>query len=278
MVGPKSKREAATYLRLDFEVSVRRSCRVLGFNLSTQFYKSKRSELADEAIKKRLSELAGKHRKFGRPRLHYFLKREGLVVNEKRTRRVYNMMGLQLGKRKRRRKYLAVVRVPKLKPTTPNEVWSFDFMFDRSESGRKIKILTIVDDLTKRSPGLLVGYSITAHDMIIFFNSFPKLPKCLRCDNGPEMSSKEFMDWAYTRGVEIEFIEPGKPNQNAFIESFNSRLREEHLNEEIFLDLEDAEKKIERWRKFYNEERPHTSLKFKTPKEFEDELQQQNQN
>jgi putative transposase len=173
---------------------------------------------------------------------------------------------------------MAVVRVPKEKPTEPNQVWSFDFMFDRSESDRKIKILTIVDDLSKKSPGLLVQYSITANDMIIFFNSLPSLPKRLRCDNGPEMSSKEFMDWAYKRGIEIEFIEPGKPNQNAFIESFNSRLREEHLNEEIFLDLEDAKKKIEKWRRFYNEERPHTSLKFKTPKEFEDELQQQNKN
>lgn len=278
MVGPRAKREAASFLRIDFKVSIRRSCRVLGFNLSTQFYKAKRSEGADEAVKKRLSELAGKHRKFGRPRLHYLLSREGLVVNEKRTHRIYNQMGLQLGRRKRRRKYMAVVRVPKEKPTEPNQVWSFDFMFDRSESDRKIKILTIVDDLSKKSPGLLVQYSITANDMIIFFNSLPSLPKRLRCDNGPEMSSKEFMDWAYKRGIEIEFIEPGKPNQNAFIESFNSRLREEHLNEEIFLDLEDAKKKIEKWRRFYNEERPHTSLKFKTPKEFEDELQQQNKN
>ena len=243
----------------------------MGLNLSTMFYKPKENN--DGPIKKRLEELVAKHRKFGRPRLHYFLNREGLVVNEKRTRRIYQAMGLQLGRRKRRRKCLAVVRVPMTKATKANEVWSFDFMFDQTESDRRLKILTIVDDVIKKSPGLLVDYSITAKDMIEFFESLPFLPKRFRCDNGPEMSSKEFLDWAYKQKIEIEFIEPGKPNQNAFIESFNSRLREEQLNEEIYRDLEDAKRKIEKWRRYYNEERPHTSLNFKTPKEFEDELQ-----
>jgi putative transposase len=108
--------------------------------------------------------------------------------------------------------------------------------------------------------------------MINFFESLPELPKRLRCDNGPEMSSKEFMDWAYRRGIEIEFIQPGKPTQNAFIESFNGKLREECLNEELFLDLNDAKRKIEKWRRYYNEQRPHTSLGMKTPKEFGEEL------
>jgi putative transposase len=243
----------------------------LGFHLSTYFYKPK--DRGDEPIKNRLSELVTKYRRFGRPRLHYFLQREGLVKNEKRTRRIYEGMGLQLGKRKRRKKYAAVIRTPKPKPTNPNEVWSFDFMFDRLETQRKLKILTIVDDLTKRSPGLLVEHSIAGRDLVNFFSSLKTLPKRLRCDNGPEMSSQEFLDWAFKRKIEIEYIEPGKPNQNAFIESFNSRLRDEHLNEELFLDLDDAKRKIEKWRRYYNEERPHTSLNFKTPKEFEDELQ-----
>lgn len=144
-------------------------------------------------------------------------------------------------------------------------------MFDRTEDNRRLKILTIVDDHTRKSPGLLVDRAITAKDLIAFFKSFEKLPKRLRCDNGPEMQSREFLDWAYQK-IEIEFIQPGKPNQNAFIESFNSRLREEHLNEELFLDLADAKKKIEKWRRYYNEERPHTSLQFKTPKAFEEEI------
>ena len=270
MVGPKAKREATIFLKKEYPVSLRRSCRVVGLCLSTAFYKPK--DRNDEPVKKRLSELVERHRKFGRPRLHYLLRREGLVINEKRTRRIYEAMGLQLGKRRRRKKYPAVVRVPKPAPTRSNEVWSFDFMFDRTEEDRRLKILTVVDDLTKRSPDLLVEYSITARDMINFFESQPLLPSRLRADNGPEMTSQEFLDWAYRRNIEIEFIEPGKPNQNAFIESFNSRLREEHLNEEIYRDLTDAKRKIEKWRRYYNEERPHTSLNFKTPKEFEDEL------
>jgi putative transposase len=273
VVKPKAKREAVGFAKKKYLISLRRSCRVLGLSLSTAYYKVK--GFNDEPIKKRLEELVTKHRKFGRPRLHYFLNREGLVVNEKRTRRIYESMGLQLGKRRRRRKYAAVVRVPRPKPTEPNDVWSFDFMFDRTESDRKVKILTIVDDFTKSSPGLLVEHSITALDLIRFFNSLPVRPKRLRCDNGPEMSSKEFLDWAYGK-IEIEFIQPGKPNQNAYVESFNSRLREELLNEELFMDIDDAKRKVEKWRRYYNEERPHTALDFRTPKEFEDELKQKN--
>lgn len=164
---------------------------------------------------------------------------------------------------------MAVTRVPHNKAMSPNEIWSFDFVFDRFENKRSLKILTIVDDCTKKCPGLLMGYGITASEMIIFFESLPKLPKKLRCDNGPEMSSKEFMDWAFKRKIAIEYIQPGKPVQNAFIESFNSRLRDECLNEELFHDLADAEKKIEKWRKYYNEERPHSSIGMKTPVDFE---------
>ncbi len=133
----------------------------------------------------------------------------------------------------------------------------------------------IVDDCSKSSPGLLTDYSITSKDMTDFFDSLPRLPSKIRCDNGPEMTSRHFLDWARRRGIEIEYIEPGKPIQNAYIESFNSRLRDECLNEEIFLDLADAKKKIEKWRRYYNEKRPHTSLNFKTPKQFEEEFVQQ---
>lgn len=181
MVRPRAKREAATFLRSSYQISLRRSCRVLGLQLSTAFYKPKPN--GDEPIGERLRYLVGKHKKFGRPRLHFFLRKEGLVINEKRTRRIYEAMGLQLGKRKRRHKCAAVTRVPHPKPTKPNEVWSFDFMFDRTENNRRIKILTVVDDLTKRSPGLLVDHSITAEDLINFFESLPVKPKRLRCDN-----------------------------------------------------------------------------------------------
>ena len=157
----------------------------------------------------------------------------------------------------------------------PNQIWSFDFVSDRTEAQRKLKTLTIVDDCSKKSPGLLVDDSITSQNVTDFFDSLPHLPSKLRCDNGPEMQSKHFLDWAHKRNIEIEYIEPGKPVQNAHVESFNSRFRDECLNEEIFLDLADAKKKIEKWRRYYNENRPHTSLKFKTPKQFEEEFVQQ---
>lgn len=164
---------------------------------------------------------------------------------------------------------LSVPRTPFKKASKPNEIWSFDFVSDRTEGGRKIKTLSIVDDCSKKCPGFHVEYSITSRDLTDFFDSLGSLPRKLRCDNGPEMTSQHFLDWAHKRGIEIEYIQPGKPIQNAYVESFNGRLRDECLNEEIFLDLADAKKKIEKWRRQYNEKRPHSSLGMKTPVEFE---------
>lgn len=241
----------------------------MGLNRSTMTYKPRPSK--DEALEKRMKLLAAKHRRFGLPRLHFLLRREGHVISKHRTARVYKKLGLQI-KNRRRLKQMAVIRVPHTKATTPNEIWFFDFVFDRFENNRSLKTLTIVDDCTKRSPGLLVETSISARTMINFFETLAKLPKKLRCDNGPEMSSREFMDWAYRNNIAIEYIQPGKPVQNAFIESFNSRFRDECLNEELFHDLVDAKKKIEKWRKYYNEERPHSSIGMKTPNAFEREF------
>ena len=269
MVGLSSQRASALYLIEKYNASVRGTATVLGLNRSTMTYKPRASK--DEALEKRMKELAAKHRRFGLPRIHFLLKREGLVINKHRTSRVYNKLRLQLKNRKRI-KQMAVIRVPHNKASSPNEIWSFDFVFDRFESNRSLKCLTVVDDCTKKTPGLLAEYSITSRMMIAFFESLPKLPKKLRCDNGPEMSSREFMDWAYKNNIAIEYIQPGKPIQNAFIESFNSRFRDECLNEELFHDLTDAKKKIEKWRRYYNEERPHSSIEMKTPNAFEKEF------
>ena len=169
---------------------------------------------------------------------------------------------------------MAVTRVPLPEPTTPNAVWSFDFVSDRVLD-RKLKCLTIVDDLVKGSPGILAEYSITSRDLIRYFESLPKLPKGLRCDNGPEMTSRDFLDWAHRKGITVEYIQPGKPIQNAYIESFNSRFRDECLNEHEFESLEDAKKRIEKWRRYYNEERPHTAIDFRTPEDFERDFEPQ---
>lgn len=269
MVGPKAKRLASEFLIDRFATSKRKAAKVLGLNRSTQSYRPR--EPKDEALAKRMKELASKHRRYGLPRLHYLLRREGLVKAKSRTERVYRSLSLQLKKR-RRQKLKAVSRVPFEPAAKPNEIWSFDFVFDYVQSERRLKCLTIVDDCSKRSPGIFVGYSINSKDVSQFFDSLPTLPKKLRCDNGPEMSSRDFMDWADKRKIEIEYIEPGKPIQNAFVESFNSRFRDECLNEELFSDLEEARSKIERWRRHYNEDRPHSSIGMKTPNEFEDEF------
>lgn len=134
----------------------------------------------------------------------------------------------------------------------------------------------IVDDFSKKGLGLLVDYSITSSDLTEFIGSRGILPKRLRCDNGPEMTSKYFLNWAYRNGIEVEYIRPGKPIQNAYVESFNSRFREECLNEFTFENLEDAKRRVERWRRYYNENRPHTAIEFKTPSGFEREWKKAN--
>lgn len=271
MVGPKAKRRAALHAIEKLMVSERRAAIVLGLNRSTQRYKPHPRD--DEKLKARMLELVAKHRRFGLPRIYFLLKREGLVRSRSRCQRVYREIGLQI-KNRRRKKMLKVTRTPFEKAKKPNEIWSFDFVSDRTESDRKLKTLSIVDDCSKKSPGLLTEYSITAVDMTNYFDSLEILPSKMRCDNGPEMTSRHFLDWAHKQGIEIEYIEPGKPVQNAFIESFNSRLRDECLNEEVFLDLADAKKKIEKWRSYYNELRPHTSIGFMTPLEFEKQFDQ----
>lgn len=194
--------------------------------------------------------------------------------SKSRTERVYRNLELQI-KNRRRKKTRQVARTPFDKATTPNEIWSFDFVSDRVETDRVLKCLTIVDDCSKRSPGILTDYSITSKNVTDYFDSLSTLPLKLRCDNGPEMTSRHFLSWAHQRQIEVEYIQPGKPIQNAFIESFNSRFRDECLNEEIFIDLLDAKKKIEKWRTYYNEARPHTALDFKTPKQFEEDFEKQ---
>jgi putative transposase len=225
----------------------------------------------DGKLEERMKELAAKHRRFGLPRLHHFLSQEGVVKAKSRSERVYRKLGLQVRSR-RRKKMKQVTRTPFTKAARPNEIWSFDFVSDRTETARSLKCLTIVDDCSKKSPGILTHYSITSREVTDYFDTLESLPSKLRCDNGPEMTSRHFLAWAHKRKIEVEYIEPGKPIQNAYIESFNSRFRDECLNEELFLDLEDAKSKIEKWRRFYNEKRPHTTLNFRTPEQFEAEF------
>lgn len=222
-----------------------------------------------------MKELADRHKRWGVIPIHGVCKREGLVINRKRTLRVYREQKLQIRYRPRRKK-ANVVRVPIEKPSSPNQVWSMDFIHDRLENGRKVKVLNVVDDFTRVCVGQIVSDSITGHHLVRFFDELEKVPAVIRCDNGPEFWSRAFQAWAHNK-VTIDFIQPGKPQQNAFVESFNGKFRGQCLNENIFFSLDHAREVINEWRDIYNDFRPHRSLKGKTPKEFEREHQNQYQ-
>lgn len=188
-------------------------------------------------------------------------------MNHKKLERIYSQLELQVRKRKRKR-FATGLRSPRPKAEKPNEVWSIDFVFDWLLTKRKLKCLTIVDDFSKQSVGILVSQSISGLEVARFIEELPEKPKRIRSDNGPEFVSVAFLDCLDRLGIEHEAINPGKPNENAYIESFNSRLRDECLNEHVFRNLDDAKRKIEIWRKEYNELHPHSSIGMKTPNQF----------
>lgn len=268
MVGPKAKRSAAIAMLEEKKIPAAKICRALGLCRSTFDYKLKTKD--DEPIRVRMSAIVERHRRYGLPRVHWLLKREGLVQNQKKTARIYRAMKLQI-KLRRGKKRANVIRIPLAKPTRPNQVWSMDFIFDRLENGRTLKIFNVVDDFSKVCLGQIVNSSITGKSLVKFFSELEERPIWLRCDNGPEFWSKAFQEWAY-ENVKIDFIDPGKPTQNAFVESFNGKFRAECLNENLFFSVDHARELIEEWRNDYNEIRPHRTLKGKSPKEFEREM------
>jgi len=224
----------------------------------------------EEIIVKRLKHLAETRRRFGCPRLHAMLRREGFNINHKRTERIYKQQGLILRIR-RRKKLSSQLRTEMPKPKYPNHIWSMDFMRDNLSSGRTIKVLSVVDEYTRKCFRIEVDTSINGMRVARVLTEIGQtegLPEIIINDNGPEFISNALDNWAYQRGVKLTFIRPGKPVENAYIESFNGRFRDECLNENWFLTLEHARGIIERWRIDYNNARPHSSLGYLTPEEF----------
>lgn len=273
MVGPSAKKAAVHAMVEERKISKTRACRVLGLNRSTLTYKMKTKN--DQPLADRMKSLASMHQRWGLIPIHVVCKREGLVVNRKRSLRLYRSLRLQIKLRPRKGKG-NVTRVPIAKPEGPNQVWSMDFIHDRLENGRKLKVLNVVDDFSRVCVGQIVSDSITGKHLAEFFEELEIIPKAIRCDNGPEFWSQVFQTWAHGK-VKIDFIQPGKPQQNAFVESFNGKFREQCLNENIFFSIDHAKELINEWRDIYNEFRPHRSLKGKTPKEFEREFQKKYQ-
>jgi putative transposase len=224
----------------------------------------------EEVIRRRLIKLAQMRRRFGCPRLHVMLRREGFMINHKRTERIYRQEGLILRIR-RRKKMSSLLRAGITKPDHPHHIWSMDFMHDSLADGRAIKVLSVVDEYTRKCLRIEVDRSINGVRVAKVLNEIAlteSLPEVIVIDNGPEFISKALDAWAFQRGVKLTFIRPSRPVENAYIESFNGRFRDECLNENWFLSLEHARGIIEKWRIDYNNKRPHSSLGYLTPEEF----------
>lgn len=250
-------------------ISERRACQLVGLSRTVLHYvSSDRPE--NETLQGRIVELAQERRRFGYRRIHALLRREGVKANHKRVYRLYQEAGLAV-RRRRKRHGVAAEREKLTKPSMPNAVWSMDFVSDALAGGRRIKALTIVDDFTKESIDIVVDHGISGYYVTRVLDQaarFRGLPAAIRTDQGPEFTGHALDQWACRNGVQLKLIEPGRPTQNAYIESFNGRFRDECLNEHWFTSLAEARILIAAWRRDYNQSRPHSALNYQTPAEF----------
>ena len=257
-------------MQVAYEVSERRVCRTLGFPRATHRYQSVRDDRAELRI--RLRDLAAARVRYGYRRLHLLLQREGRQVNHKLVYRLYCEEGLQMRTKKPRRHKSCRIRQPRSAATRMDEIWSMDFMSDQLFNGGRFRLLTFVDNFSRESLAIAVGQRLTGDHVVQVLQEVVtgrgSCPRTIRVDNGPEFVSRSLDWWAHWNGVELDFSRPGKPTDNAIIESFNGRVREECLNQHWFLSLEDAQAKLNGWRQDYNETRPHSALGQRTPSEF----------
>jgi len=254
------------WLYWHFLVSQRRVCELLGMAESSYRYRSRRN---DEALRNRLVELAREKPRFGYRRLHVLLRRTGERVNHKRVYRVYREAGLLVRRKARKRLQREGCAKPVL--TAANQEWALDFAHDGMASGRALRVLSVVDAYTRECLALEVDTSFASRRVTRVLERIVGergVPLAIRCDNGPELTSRHFLAWCIERKIDLVHIQPGRPMQNGHVESFHGRLRDECLNVSWFENLWDARRKIAAWQEEYNEERPHSSLGYRTPAEF----------
>jgi putative transposase len=268
MVTPAARREAVVHLRVAYGVSERRACSALGTDRASVRYRSRRPD--DMSVRSRLRELASVRRRFGYRRLHILLRREGIVMNHKKLRRLYREERLQVRRRGGRKRALGT-RAPMAIPQGPNQRWSLDFLSDAMADGRRFRILAVVDDFTRECLALVADTSLPGLrvvrelDVLIATRNRPAM---IVSDNGTELTSMAILRWSQERKVEWHYIAPGKPQQNAFIESFNSRLRDELLNETLFTSFAHVREALAIWKDDYNTVRPHSGLGNLPPAEY----------
>ncbi len=266
---PSRRRGVVEHLRTAYRVSERRACQAAGFHRSTQRYRARRDPQVE--LRMRLRELAAARVRYGYRRLHVLLRREGWPVNAKRVHRLYREEGLSIRPRVPRRRRSCRYRAERSAAAGPNECWAMDFLSDQLFDGRPFRILAIIDVHTRESLAIVPRASLRAFQVVEALDRLAAErgpPRVIKVDNGPEFAGKMLDQWAHLKGVELDFSRPGKPTDNAHIEAFNARLRQECLNASWFLSLTDARDRIEAWRRDYNEERPHTALGSLTPREF----------
>lgn len=259
---------------VDLGLSERRALAVIRMSPSAYRYSPRPDR--NVGLRAEILALAHRHRRYGVGMIYLKLRQANRLVNYKRVERLYQEAKLQVRRRKRK-KVPTGERQPLLRPTAANQVWSMDFVFDRSAEGRSIKCLAIVDDATHEAVVIEVERAISGQGVVRVLNRLAQsrgLPQVIRSDNGKEFCGKAMLEWAHDTGVKLRLIEPGKPNQNAYIESFNGRLRDECLNEHWFPNLLQARTIIEKWRREYNEERPKKALGGLTPMAYAKKLKE----
>ncbi|MGC3975632.1 MAG: IS3 family transposase [Nitrospira sp.] len=271
---PMRKRILVHAITGQFSIGVRRACGLLRLHRASWYYRHHGRD--DTAMRMRIRELAQARPRFGYYRLHVMLRREGWVVNRKRVYRIYREEGLSV-RLTRRRKRVSHLRVVPSQPRQLNERWSMDFVAATLLDGRRFRALTVVDNYSRHSQIIEPDFTLTGTKVVAALERVAKrsgYPQIITVDNGSEFASKALDAWAYAHGVKLDFIRPGKPVENAVIESFNGRFRDECLNAQVFVSLHDARQKIEAWRIDYNEHRPHGSLGDLTPREFAEQAVQ----
>jgi len=265
MVRPAAKREAVALLRSQFGMSERRACAVLTVDRKMIRYRSRRP--ADTELRSRLRDLAAERRRFGYRRLFILLRREGERSSLNRIHRLYREEGLAVRRRKGRRKAIGT-RAPILVVAKPNARWSLDFIHDQMANGRRFRILNIVDDVTRECLAAIPDTSISgvrvARELTLLIARRGR-PGMIVSDNGTEFTSNAILAWSQDHGINWHYTAPGKPTQNAYVESFNGRMRDELLNESLFISLANARAVISNWAHDYNTNRPHSSLGYQTP-------------
>jgi putative transposase len=275
MVTPVAKREAVAHLQVQHGMSERRACALIDADRKSVRYCSRRAD--DAEIREKLRILAQERRRFGYRRLHVLLRCDGVLINHKKTQRLYREEGLTVRRRKGRKRAVGT-RMPPPVLALPNQRWSLDFVHDQLVTGRRFRVLNVVDDVTRECLGAIPDTSISGKRVVRELTALVAergKPGMIVSDNGTELTCNAVLSWCDDTQIEWHYTTPGKPTQNAFVESFNGRMRDELLNETLFMSIGHAREKVAIWVADFNTARPHSSLGYATPAAFAAELEKQ---